>query len=193
MTKRSLRLFSKTEPILKDYQHYSIPPEYLDEIYDQLLTPLFGQGLLAKNTILEIGRVNPNSFLFITHCPPPWDSLSSIAAIVGLIPLTFPASQQIRAGQLTGQKLGPEHVAPGAESYSCGYLAMGVAPTPQQRERAAAIIYTSTLLLSFDQVLTLPVTAQGLAVIRRLGFTPVDPKQGKQIGVLQEWRRPVGA
>jgi hypothetical protein len=89
-----------------------------------------------------------------------------------------------------GLQLRPEHVAPVSESASSAYLAMGIALTSNKRERVASIVYTSILLLHFDLVFSLPMSAEGLAVNRRFGFVPVDPQQPFQVGVLQEWRNP---
>jgi hypothetical protein len=58
------------------------------------------------------------------------------------------------------------------------------------RKLAKVLVYTSILLLHFDLVFSLPMSAEGLAVNRRFGFVPVDPQQPFQIGVLQEWRNP---
>jgi hypothetical protein len=190
MTKQTISLFSKTEPIIENYRHYPIPLQYLDDIYDQFLTPTFGQLLLPRQSIAEIGRVNPHSFLFITNCQSPIEALGSASGILALIPLLPFASQQMRTGQLTGLQLRPEHVTPVGESASSAYVAMGIVLTPNKRERVASIVYTSILLLHFDLVFSLPMSAEGLAVNRRLGFVPVDPQQPFQMGILQEWRNP---
>jgi hypothetical protein len=190
MTKQTISLFSKTEPIIENYRHHPIPLQYLDDIYDQFLTPTFGQLLLPRQTIAEIGRVNPNSFLFITNSQSQIEALGSATGVFALIPLLPFASQQMRTGQLMGLQLRPEHVAPVSESASSAYLAMGIALTSNKRKRVASIVYTSILLLDFDLVFSLPMSAEGLAVNRRFGFVPVDPQQPFQVGVLQEWRNP---
>lgn len=190
MKKQTISLFSKTEPIIENYRHYPIPLHYLDDIYKQYLTPTFGQLLLPRQTIVEIGQVCPNAFVFVTNRQSPIETLSSVTGVLALIPLLPFANQQMKTGQLTGLQLRAEHVAPVGESASSAYLAMGIVLTPNKRERVASIVYTSTLFLDFDLVFSLPMTAEGLAVNRRFGFVPVDPQQPFQVGILQEWRNP---
>ncbi len=158
-----------------DYTTYSPKIESINEVYKQLVVPLLGKNILSQDSVksflvkntssLTIGSTrNRNSYHFF-YC---------------FLPLSKEVFYEMKQGKKGVFDLTDKDISQGETEFT--YFAGGGGLSV--KDRAAGLIHCANRINNYSYLLSTPVSNEGLAFLKKVGFQPVDSTQASTLNVL---------
>lgn len=149
----------------KGYFEKQATIEEAKELYNNFITPIFGDQVLSVNTAQSFQKKNADALRLVFE----EGNEESPIGFYSIIPINDMGIQWISENDNSGAKLKEEHVGNSTDT-SIGYIA-GVAAFGL-RARVATISFAYSFGVRFKEVISVPVSDDGLHWVKKLGCQP---------------------
>lgn len=149
----------------KGYFEKQATLEEVKALYNNFITPIFGDQVLSVDTAQTFQKNNADALRLVFE----EGNEETPIGFYSIIPINQRGIQWIAEHDNSGAKLNEEHLAPSKDN-SSGYIA-GVAAFGL-RARVATISFAYSFGIKFKEVLSVPVSEDGLHWVKKLGCEP---------------------